>query len=175
MALIPSVSKLGGAIAELGTAAGVNAGVLVAPIGYAALGGGAGFLISDFVGETIKTAANLTGRGALTAEVVGKSVAGVGLLGLGFRMTRLGPLGKIGFFAAGVGSMMSAVVDVVQYLFPIAEWGTTFGTKIRGWLKLGEGVVEGANRMSRAEYERIMAQQKNPGNQGGGQGVVIRL
>ncbi|GAJ01384.1 unnamed protein product, partial [marine sediment metagenome] len=66
-------------------------------------------------------------------------------------------------------------VDVVKYLFPIAEWGETFGNRIRGWLKLGEGVVEGANRMSRAEYERIMAAQKNQGSQGGGQAVVIRL
>lgn len=172
MTMLPAVTKLGGAISELGTA---GASALVAPIGYAALGGGAGFLISDFVGETIKTAANLTGRAGLTAEVVGKSVAGVGLLGVGFRMTRLGPLGKIGFFAAGVGSIMSAVVDVVKYLFPISEWGTTFGTRIRGWLRLGEGVVEGANRMSRAEYERLIAQQQNKGNTGGGQGVVIRL
>lgn len=172
MTMLPAVTKLGGAITELGTA---GASALIAPIGYAALGGGAGFLISDFVGETIKTAANLTGRTALTAEVVTKSVAGVGLLGLGWRMTRLGPLGKIGFFAAGVGSVMSAVVDVVKFLFPIAEWGETFGTRIRGWLKLGEGVVEGANRMSRAEYERIVAEQKNPANRGSGQGVLIRL
>ena len=172
---LPSVSKLGGAITELGAAAGVDPGVLVAPVGYAALGGGAGFLISDFVGETIKTAANLTGKTAVTAEIVTKSVAGVGLLGLGWRMTRLGPLTKIGVFAAGVGSMMSAVVDVAKYFFPIEEWGKTFGTKIRGWLKLGEGVVEGANRMSRAEYDRIMAAQKNQANPGGGQGVVIRL
>lgn len=172
---IPSVSKLGGAIAELGAAAGIDPGVLVAPIGYAALGGGAGFLISDFVGETIKTAANLTGRAGVTAEIVTKSVAGVGLLGLGWKFTRIGPLAKIGFFAAGVGSIMSAVVDVAQYLFPIKEWGNTFGTKIRGWLKLGEGVVEGANRMSRAEYDRIMAAQKNKGNQGGAPGVTIRL
>lgn len=175
MAMAPSVGELGRAIGTLGAAAKVNAGVLVAPMGYAALGGGAGFLISDFVGETIKTAANLTGRGALTAEVVTKSVAGVGLLGLGFRMTQLGPLGKIGFFAAGIGSMMSAVVDVFKYLFPIEEWGETFGTRIRGWLRLGEGVVEGANRMSRAEYARLVEQQKNQGKQGGGQGVVIRL
>lgn len=172
MTMLPAVTKMGGAITELGAA---GASALIAPIGYAALGGGAGFLISDFVGETIKTAANLTGRGGLTAEVVGKSVAGVGLLGLGFRMTRIGPLGKIGLFAAGVGSMMSAVVDVVKYLFPIADWGATFGTKIRGWLNLGEGVVEGANRMSRAEYARIMAEQKNQGGKGDGQGVVIRL
>jgi len=172
---LPSVSQLGGAITSLGQAAGVDAGVLVAPIGYAALGGGAGFLISDFVGETIKSAANLTGKTAVTAEIVTKSVAGAGLLGLGWRMTRLGPLMKIGFFAAGVGSMMSAVVDVAKYFFPIEEWGTAFGTKIRGWLKLGEGVVEGANRMSRAEYERVMAAQKNKANPGGGQSVVIRL
>lgn len=175
MAHVPSVSQLGGAITSLGQAAGVDAGVLVAPLGYAALGGGAGFLISDFVGETIKTAANLTGKAGVTAEIVTKGIAGVGLLGLGFRMTRLGPLGKIGFFAAGVGSMMSAVVDVFKYFFPIEEWGTTFGTKIRGWLRLTEVAVEGANRMSRADYERIMAQQKNPGNQGSGEGVVIRL
>jgi len=172
---LPSVSQLGGAITSLGEAAGIDASVLVAPIGYAALGGGAGFLISDFVGETIKSAANLTGKTAVTAEIVTKSVAGAGLLGLGWRMTRLSPLMKIGFFAAGVGSMMSAVVDVAQYFFPIKEWGKTFGTKIRDWLKLGEGVVEGANRMSRAEYDRIMAQQKNQANPGGGQAVVIRL
>ena len=174
MAAIPSVREMGSAISALGTAAQVNAGVLVAPVGFAAFGGGAGFLVSDFVGETIKTAANLTGRAGVTTEIVTKSVTGVGLLGLGWKFTRIGPLGKIGFFAAGVGSFVSAVVDVIKYFFPIEDWGTSFGTKIRGWLKLGEGAVEGSNRMSRAEYERILAEQRNAGK-GGGQSVVVRL
>lgn len=165
---------MGTALSALGTAAAENAGILVAPVGFAAFGGGAGFLFSDFLGETIKAAVNLTGRAGVTAEIVTKSVTGVGLLGLGWKFAKIGPLGKIGFFAAGIGSMMSAVVDVVKYLFPIEEWGQKFGETIRGWLRIGEGVVENANRMSRAEYEKIMAKQREQGG-GAGQGVVMRL
>lgn len=49
----------------------------------------------------------------------------------------------------------SAKVDLPQM-----QRGETFGSKIREWLKLTEGAVEGANRMSRAEYETLLAQQR---------------
>jgi len=141
-------------------------------MGAAALGGGAGFLVSDFFGQTVKAAMKLTGKGAVTASVVTKSITGVGLLGLGWRIAAH-PLAKIGFFASGVGAFASGVVDIINYFVPVAEWGATFGAKIRSALGMAAGAVEGANKMSRDEYEKIIAEQKKGG--GAGKGLVVRL
>jgi hypothetical protein len=141
-------------------------------MGAAAIGGGAGFLVSDFFGETIKAAANLTGKTAVTVEVVAKGGVGLGLLGLGWKIAAH-PLARIGFFASGIGAFASGVVDVVKYFVPIEEWGKTAGEKIRGFLKLGAGAVEGANQMSRDEYEKVLAAQKRAGSPG--KGTVLKL
>lgn len=172
----PSVQQFGTAFTALGTAAAQNAGVLVPPIGAAAIGGGAGFLLSDFLSATVKTAANLTGKTAVAGGVITKGVVGTGLLGLGWRMTKLGPLGKLGFFAAGAGAFISAVLDIFGYFYDIEAWGKTFGNKIRGWLGMAAVAVESSNRVTRAEYEKMLAEQRNYGKNTGNSGQnVIRL
>jgi len=164
---------MGTAISALGAAAATNAGILVPTMGAAAIGGGAGFLLSDFVSATVKTAANLTGKAGVAGGVITKGVVGTGLLGLGWRMARLGPLARIGFFAAGAGAMISGVIDVVRYFVDVEAWGKDFGNKIRGWLGMAAVSVETSNRMSRAEYEKwLAAQQKSGGNTGG---LTIKL
>jgi len=170
----PSVQAFGSALTNLGTAAAANAGVLIPPIGAAAIGGGAGFLFSDFLSATVQTAANLTGKTAVIGGVLTKSLVGTGLLGLGWRMTRLGALGRIGFFTAGVGAFVSGIIDVVRYFVDVEAWGKTFGNKIRSWLGMAEVAVSSSNRMSRAEYDQMLAQQRNQGGNPGG-GVTIKL
>jgi len=171
----PSVQALGSALTQLGTAAAANAGVLVPPIGAAALGGGAGYLLSDFLSATVRTAANLTGKAAVAGGVITKGVVGTGLLGLGWKMTRLGALGRIGFFTAGAGAFISGVIDVVRYFWDVEAWGKDFGNKIRSWLNMAPVAVQTSNRMTRREYEEQLAAQRgnnNPGNRGG---VTIKL
>lgn len=162
-----SIEQFGAAVTALGTAASANAGVLVGPISAAAIGGGAGFLVSDFVATTVQTVFNLKGKTGVAVGLLSKGTVGAGLLGVGWKMTKLGALGKIGFFAAGAGCFISAVVDAVKYFVPMDEWGLAFGNKIRGWLGWAAAAAEGSDRLTRAEYERLLSEQRaNPGNGG---------
>lgn len=175
MSKVASIAEMGQAFSNLGSAVSADVLVIAAPMGVAALGGGVGYMMSDLISETIVTAANLTGRTGVVAEVATKGFVGVGIMSLGWRMKALGPLAKYGFLAAGIGSFASGMVDVIKYFFPVEEWGRTLGNRIRDWLKLGEGAVEGANRMSRAEYKQLLADQRNQGGGQGAQSVVIKL